>query len=187
MLGQVKVVGILMLVNGILLCLMGTYRAVEWPLTIVMGGGPGGGGMPAGPLLYVVIAYTALGILTIGCGGLNIFAGIRVMGFRNRTLGIVAIFLNIPTFLTCCCLVTGIPMMVFGLIVLFNADVTHGFEMVSKGATPDEVMRQLGPRSGYGDVRHDYDDEFGSRRGWENERRRRRSEDDFDDDGDDRR
>lgn len=189
MLGQVKVVGILMLVNGILLCLGGTYRAVEGPLTMAMGGGPGGagGGPPPGPVLYILIAYAVIGVLTLLCGGLNIFAGIRVMGFRSRTLGIVALFLNIPPLFTCCCIFTSIPMMIYGLIVLFNADVAHGFEMVAQGATPEEVLRQLGPRTGYGDVRDDYDDEYGSRRGWEEDRRRRRSEDDFDDDVDDRR
>jgi hypothetical protein len=192
MVGQVKVTGILMLINGILLCLMGTYRALEWPLTMAMGGGPGGaggpgGGMPAGPLLYMFIAYTVLGIVTIACGGINVFAGIRVMSFRNRKLGIVALFLNIPTMLTCCCMLTSIAMMIYGLIVLFNSDVAQGFEMVSQGATPEEVLRQLDVRRGYGDARDDYDDDFGSRRGWEDERRRRRSEDDFDDDDDDRR
>jgi hypothetical protein len=188
MLGQVKVVGILMLINGILLCLMGTYRAVEWLLNMAMGGAGGaggpGGGMLAPPVLYFVIAYTALGLVTIVCGGINVFAGIRVMSFRNRKLGIVALFLNIPTMLTCCCSLTSIAMMVYGLIVLFNSDVAQGFEMVAEGATPDDVLRQLDVRRSYGDVRDDYDDDFGTRRGWEKERRRRRSEDRFDDEDD---
>jgi hypothetical protein len=186
MLGQVKVVGILMLINGILLCLMGTYRTVEWPLQMAMGAGPDGpgGGMPAGPVLYILIGYTALGLVTIGCGGLNIFAGIRVMSFRNRKLGITALFLNIPTLLTCCCSLTSIAMMIYGLIVLFNSDVAQGFAMVSEGATPEDVLRQLDVRKSYGDARDDFDDDFGARRGWEEERRRRRSEDCFDDEDD---
>jgi hypothetical protein len=179
MVGQVKVVGILMMVNGVLVILMGVYCAAQWPVMMAVGGGPppGGGGPP--PWIFAVI-YGAIGLVVIASGLLNVVAGFRVLSFRNRVLAIVALFSNIIPMFTCWCILNALGMMIYGLIVLLHTDVGRAFEMVSHGATPEEVIGQLTRR--YGDVRDDYDEMYDSRSEWEEQRRRRRDEDEFDDD-----
>jgi hypothetical protein len=66
--------------------------------------------------------------------------------------------------------------MVYGLIVLFQPDVTRAFELVSRGATPEEAIRKLTRR--YGDVRDDYDEMSDPRHGRDEGRRGRDDEDD---------
>jgi hypothetical protein len=78
--------------------------------------------------------------------------------------------------MSCYCAITAIAVMVYGLIVLFNRDVTRAFEMVARGASAEEAIRRYTPR--YGDDRDDYDEMSDPRRQWEDDRRRRREPDD---------
>jgi hypothetical protein len=169
--GQVKIVGILMLVHGCTVILMGGMIAAlgSW-MMFAMPAQPAGGPPPA---LFAVI-YGVYGGLIALCGLLNAVAGFRVMSFRNRVLGLVALFSNIVVFMSCYCVPTAIAMMVYGLVVLFNPDVTRAFELVARGATPEEALGRFTPE--YGDVRDDYDEMPDPRAGWE-DRRRRRDED----------
>jgi len=185
--GQVKFVGILMMVNGVTVAIMGgIYVAMG---AVMMGSMPpppaGGGGPP--PEIFLVI-YGSMGGAALIAGLLNLIAGFRVMMMRNRTFGLVALFSNVLALTTCYCILTAIGMMVYGLVVLFNSDVARAFEMVARGATPEEAVRRFTRH--YGDVRDDYDEMSDSRRQWEDERRRRRNEDDdlrLEPDPDDRR
>ena len=187
MVGQVKIVGILMMVNGMTVALMGALYAAMGPMMMAFAPppGPGGGGLP--PEIFLII-YGTIGGAVLVVGLLNVIAGYRVMTMRNRVLGLVALFTNVVTLMTCYCAPTAIAMMVYGLIVLFQPDVSRAFEMVARGATPEEAVRRH-TRS-YGDVRDDYDEMSDSRRRWDEDRRRRRDEDDglrLDPDEDDRR
>jgi hypothetical protein len=176
--GQVKIVGILMLIHGIFVCLMGGLVAAMGPIILLAPGGPGG------PPPFVAVIYIAIGTVVLACGVIQAIAGYRVMYFRNRMFALVALFSNLLPMLTCYCAPTGIAMMIYGLIVLFNSDVARGFEMVAGGATPEDALREL-TRYRYGDSRDDYDDNFGSRRKWDEERRQQRRDDnEFDDDFD---
>jgi hypothetical protein len=175
MVGQVKIVGILMMVNGLTVALMGgLYIAVGSFMMAAMPGPPAGGGGPP-PELFLII-YGVLGAVTALVGIFNVVAGYRVMTMRNRVLGLVALFSNLIAMMTCYCAPTAIGMMVYGLIVLFQPDVARAFEMVARGATPEEAVRRFTGR--YDDVRDDYDEMTDSRRGWEEERRRRREQED---------
>jgi len=179
MVGQVKVVGILMMVHGLMVVLMGAGLAAmgSWMMFAMPPPPPGGGGGP-GPELFAII-YGAWGGLVILCGLFHAVAGFRVMSYRNRVFGIIALFTNIIVLLTCYCAPTGIAMMVYGLIVLFNSDVDRAFEMVSRGATVEEAIGRY--TRVFDDPRDDYDDMSSPRREWE-ERRRRRMEDEPPDD-----
>jgi hypothetical protein len=173
--GQVKIVGILMMVNGMTVALMGVLYAAMGPLMMaVMPPPPAGGGGPPQELFLVI--YGVQGGVTLLCGILNVIAGYRVMTMRNRVFGIVALFTNLISLMTCYCILTSVAMMIYGLIVLFQPDVGRAFEMVKGGATPEEAVRRF-TRS-YGDVRDDYDEMSDSRRRWEDDRRRRRDDDD---------
>jgi len=170
--GQVKIVCILMLIHGITVVLMGGGLIAAGIFMMTIPPPPGGGPEP----WIMGGVYAGWGVLVLACGALNGVAGVRVMLFRNRVLGLVALFTNIFVLFTCYCAITAIGMMVYGLIVLFQPDVARAFELVSQGATPDEAVRKCTRR--YGDVRDDYDEMSDSRRGWEDSRQRRRDEDD---------
>jgi hypothetical protein len=173
--GQVKIVGILMLVHGITVIIMGGILVALGIMMMAMPAPPGGGG---GPEPWIIGGlYTAWGAMIVACGALNSVAGVRVMAFKNRVLGLVALFSNILVVFSCYCAITAIGMMVYGLIVLFHPDVARAFELVSRGATADEAIRKFTGR--YGDARDDYDEMSDSRRGWEDDRRRRRQDDDL--------
>ena len=172
MVGQVKIVGILMIVHGIIILLVGGTIAVLGIIMMVSMPVPPGGGFEP----YIVGGiYLALGLMLAVCGVLNAVAGVRVMAFKNRVLGLVALFSNALILMSCYCALTAVPLMVYGLVVLFNSDVARAFEMVARGATAEEAIRRYTPR--YGDDRDDYDEMSDPRRQWEEERRRRRNED----------
>jgi hypothetical protein len=172
MVGQVKIVGILMLVHGITVILFGGLRIVLDAMTLATApppaAGPGGG---FDPVIFVVISI-AWGVLIALLGVLNAIAGFRVMYFRNRVLGLVALFTNLIVLLTCCCAFTAIGMMIYGLIVLFQSDVSHAFDMVARGYTPEEAIGRFTRR--YYDVRDDYDEMNEPRREWDDDRDSRR-------------
>jgi hypothetical protein len=172
--GHVKIVGILMLVHGILIFLVGAGLITFAVIAMTSMPAPPGGG----PEPYIIGGmYGGFGLMFVACGLLQAIAGVRVMSFKNRVLGLVALFSNALVLMSCYCAITGVGLMIYGLIVLFNADVARAFEMVTRGATAEEAIRRYTPR--YGDDRDDYDEMSDPRRQWEEERRRRR-----DDEGD---
>jgi len=184
MVGQVKIVGILMLVHGITVILFGGLRitldAMSWAAAPPPAAGPGAG---FDPVIFVIISV-AWGVLIALLGVLNAIAGFRVMYFQNRVLGLVALFTNLIVLLTCCCSFTAMGMMVYGLIVLFQSDVLHAFDMVARGYTPEEAIGRFTRR--YDDVRDDYDEMNEPRREWDEDRDSRDHWDDRTDDEYDR-
>jgi hypothetical protein len=70
----------------------------------------------------------ALNILGIAVSCFIIWAGLQMMKLKSWTACVVAnILIMIPCFTSCCCLV-GIPIGVWGLVQLFNADVKRAFQ-----------------------------------------------------------
>src|SRR5690242_4510191 len=109
MVGQVKIVGILMMVNGLTVALTGRlYIAVGSFMMAAMPRPPAGGGGPP-PELFLII-YGVLGAVTALVGIFNVVAGYRVMAMRNRVLGLVALFSNLIAMMTCYCAPTAIGM-----------------------------------------------------------------------------
>ena len=175
MVGQIKIVGILMMVNGSIIAIVGALYAAMGPMMMAIGPPPPAAGGGPRPELFLII-YGVLGGVILISGAVNIVAGFRVMSMRNRVFGIVALFLNVVSLITCYCAPLAIAMMIYGLIVLFQPDVNRAFEEVARGATPEEAVRKLTKR--YDDVRDDYDEMSGSRRQWDEDRRRRRDQND---------
>jgi hypothetical protein len=171
--GQVKVVGILMLVHGVTVILFGGLRVALDAISLGMAPPPGAGPGGVNPTIFVVISI-AWGVMIAVLGVLNAVAGFRVMYFRNRVLGLVALFTHLIVLATCCCAITAMGMMIYGLIVLFQPDVSRAFVVVAQGATPEEVIGRYTQR--YFDARDDYDDMNRPRRDWEDEFERRRDE-----------
>jgi len=173
--GQIKIVGILMMVNGAIIAIVGALYAAMGPMMMAIAPPPpaAGGGPP--PELFLII-YGVLGGVILISGAVNVVAGFRVMSMRNRVFGIVALFLNVVSLITCYCAPLAIAMMIYGLVVLFQPDVSQAFDAVARGATQEEAIRKHTRR--YDDVRDDYDEMSGSRRQWDEDRRRRRDQND---------
>jgi hypothetical protein len=179
--GQVKIVGILMIVHGAtvvimggLLAFLGSFIAFGMPAGPPPGGGgaaAGGGPPPAGVQAMVSAIYIGWGAVIAVVGILNGIAGFRIMYLRGRVLALVALFANIVAVMTCYCGPTGVGMMVYGLIVLFQSDVARAFEAVGRGENPEDVIARFSRRPGYGD---DFDD----RPRYGEERRTRRDDED---------
>jgi hypothetical protein len=150
MLNQVRVVSILMIVQGSLCLLMGGLLLIG---SIVLGPvlqadlrrqAPGAGPKPPfdpayAPLIVVAI-YGTMGLAGVIPGGLLIYAGIRNYAFRGWTLGVTALSLGLASMVTCYCLPTSIALAIYGLIVYMNASVKRGFELVAEGWSPEQVV-----------------------------------------------
>jgi hypothetical protein len=79
------------------------------------------------------------GALAALAGLLQIVAGIVNLGFKGRTLGLVALFSALAGSLTCYCAPTSIALAIYGLIVYFNSDVARAFELAGQGHSPNAI------------------------------------------------
>src|SRR5262245_22034508 len=102
MVGQVKIVGILMMVHGITVAIMGVLYAVASSLFMFVAPPPPAGGPGPPPELFMAV-YIAIGVVIFSCGILNMIAGYRIMYLRNRVLGLIALFTNVVPLITCYC------------------------------------------------------------------------------------
>lgn len=144
--GHVRVLGILMIVQGILDLLMGLLlgaMAGVFPLVSTMN--PDAEPPPPGMLPFMIGIYGTMGLAGIVPGVLNIWAGVRVMKFRQRTFGIAAVSIGASAILTCYCGFTAIGLLVYGLIVLLDASVKQAFELGDQGYKPDQIDAMFNP------------------------------------------
>lgn len=93
------------------------------------------------------VVYPVLGLLVLTTGILNIIAGIRVLNFRGRTFAIVALFSNVLPVFSCYCALTGIGLMIYGLVVMFNNEVARAFVLADEGMSPKRIMRRFNRRA----------------------------------------
>ncbi|MEI7683894.1 MAG: hypothetical protein WCL32_02625 [Planctomycetota bacterium] len=144
MVPQVTVIGILMIINGSLAIVMGSFLAAVGPFMFtMMKADQNRGGMAPGEeniLTGMMIGYVTVGIAVFLCGLLNVIAGIRALKFRNRTFVIVALFSNFVPLFTCYCLPTSMGLMIYGLIVMFQTDVAQAFELGSQGLSNADIQ-----------------------------------------------
>lgn len=77
---------------------------------------------------------------------LRIVAGFRNYFLQNRIFGIVSICLGLVSAFTCYCAPTSIAVAIYGLIVLFNKEVTEAFEMRASGVSTDDVLATFNSR-----------------------------------------
>jgi hypothetical protein len=147
MVGQVHVVSILMIVNGALVSLMGVVLAAVGPTMFAMIAldKRGGGLRPQdeGILAFLSAFYVALGLMVLAAGVINIVAGARSVKFRGRGLALTALFFNLVPMPTCYCLPTCLGIMIWGLIVFFQADVARAFELGERGVPAEEIRRRM--------------------------------------------
>ena len=154
---QVKLLAILMLVQGSMEALYGLMFVALGPLMLTMIAiDPGTASQPPPPA-WVAAIYPALGLPTLIGGSLKLWAGVLNLRFRGRTLGIAALFTGLLAIPSCAlyCIPTALALLVFGLVVYFDADATRAFVLGQDRLPADEILdrvdreREARLRAGY--------------------------------------
>lgn len=153
MVGHVRVVAILMIVQGALQLLMGLVLAGTGVFMGVMIGndpqfrqGQAGGQPPPEwlPWLFGAV-YGGIGLVALVSGILLIYGGIRGFSFRSRTLGIIAQISSLSSIFTCYCAPTAVGLLVYGLIVYLDSSVKQAFAMGEQGTSADQIDASFNP------------------------------------------
>ena len=144
MVRQVKVVAILMFVQagleivmGLILCALGPFMLSV--MSSMPAGGPRGQPSPVTMGWIMTAFYGGLGLVVLTAGGLKIYAGVKSLKFRGRTLGIVSLSFGLVTAFTCYCAPTSIALAIYGLIVYLNGDVAAAFRLGKEGHSVDQI------------------------------------------------
>lgn len=143
---QIKVIAILLLVQGSLELVMGGFLTVMGPLMMgIMSAAPpppSGGAPPPPPEIFAGI-YMAMGIPTALAGILKIVSGIYNLRLKGRVLGYVALGSGLLSAASCYCLPTALGLGIYGLIVFLNQKAGEAFSMVESGMPPDQALATL--------------------------------------------
>ncbi len=140
---QVRIVAILMIIQGILELLFSIYFLVMgFVLPQILAQQPNQ--MPVAQqemMTTFFFGYFVLGGATaLLVGLLRIPAGIMGLMFRGRVFGIVSLLAGILVFVTVYCMPTSIAVCVYGCIVYFNRDVANAFRMKKQGRTTEDIL-----------------------------------------------
>ncbi len=143
---QIKVVAILLIVEGGLEALMGIFLCVMGPVMMALISSappPAAGAGPAPPPELFGALYIGMGVVTLIAGILKIVGGIRNVSLKSRTLGFVALGSGILSFMSCYCILPALALGIYGLIVYLNDKSAQAFKMAESGMPPDQIMAQL--------------------------------------------
>ena len=151
MASHIKVVAILMIVQGALEVIMGGFFAAMGPVMfgLMRWASPSTSGTsgPSSPEFWsagvVSGLYLLMGLPVLLVGIFRIVAGLRNLSYRNRTMGIVALAAGAVSLMTCYCLPTSIGLMVYGLIVYLDQQSQRAFALGEQGRPPDEILREV--------------------------------------------
>ena len=92
---------------------------------------------------YVAWMYGGIGVVVFLIGVLQVYAGIRNLSFKGRTVGIVALSLGILTAFTCWCAPTSLGLAIYGFIVYLSPAVTHAFQLRKEGVSKDNILARF--------------------------------------------
>jgi hypothetical protein len=145
--GHVRVVAILMLIQGMLelgMAVLLGVMAVVLPQMMVQEA------LPAPPETFfriMTLTYGGMAAATFVAALLHIMAGVQNLRFRGRVFGIVAMACGVLTALTCYCLPTAVGLGVYGLIVYLNEGVVEAFQMGKSGYSARQIVAAFRPAS----------------------------------------
>lgn len=143
---QIKIVAILLIVQGSLEILMGGFLSIMGPVMMsVMSAAPPPttGGSPPPPPEFMAGMYLAMGIPTLLAGILKIVSGIYGVRVKGRVLGYVALGSGLVSAASCYCLPTALGLGIYGLIVWLNSKSGEAFALVESGMTPDDAFARI--------------------------------------------
>lgn len=152
--GQVRIVSVLMMVQGTLDLLVGMgiiglgifigifmREALAQDPQFQQANGPS----PEFTGNLMMGVYAGLGVVIGIIGALNIFAGFRNWRFKSRTMAIVSMLAGLGTIFTCYCAPTSIALCIYGLVVYLNSPVAAAFRMGEQGYSGDEIVLTFSP------------------------------------------
>jgi len=93
----------------------------------------------------VLLARFGPGCLLVG-GALKAFAAAQNRRFRNRRVGLAALWSAVPTALVWMCAPTGLVLLIYGVIVYRDQASRDAFALGDEGTSPEEVARTLAAR-----------------------------------------
>ncbi|HTN76532.1 MAG TPA: hypothetical protein VL096_14835 [Pirellulaceae bacterium] len=151
MVGHVRVLGILMIVQGALDIAMGLMlivMAVIMPT--MMQNDPafqraGADGPSQTFFMWMMIGYAGIGLVVTAIALLHIYAGWQTFNFKQRNLGMISISLGPLAILTCYCFPTSLALLIYGLIVFLNPSVAEAFRLGKEGRSADEIDALFNP------------------------------------------
>lgn len=154
MVGQVRIVAILMMVQGALdlvaglgLIGMGVFMGVAMKDAFAQNPQlqQGDGPTPETMANIMSFGYGGIGVVVIIIGVLSLYAGYRNWQYKSRTLGIVALVAGLGTFFTCYCAPTSFALCIYGMLVYLNASSTIAFRMGEDGFSGDQIAMTFSP------------------------------------------
>ncbi len=152
-LGHIRVVSILMIVHGILLCVVGLFLiglAIAMPYFLAMQPNaikqqPGGPDMQQ--MKWIMgIMYGSMGLAGLVPGIVQLVAGIYNLSLKKRMFGIVALIFGAVSIATCYCTPTAIGLLVYGLIIYLHDTSKQAFALREAGRTREEIQALAGYR-----------------------------------------
>ena len=147
--GHIRVVAILMLVQGVLELLMAIYYVI---FGILFGGMFGEammehpdfqrGQAPPPEFMSAIMMGVpiVMGLVGFVVGVLHVYAGYRNFLFQNRTLGIIALVGGLASIMTIYCCPTSFMLFIYGAIVYLNESVAKAFAMAAQGYPADAIL-----------------------------------------------
>jgi hypothetical protein len=140
MMGQIRVVAILMIIQGALELMMGIgLIGILCLLSLALKEVKHADAPPYSPAWVLVPVYGTLAAAGFISAVLHIWAGIVNLRFRHRTFGIVALSCGCLSVFTLYCSLTTIPLAIYGLIVYLNASSTEAFRLGESGYNSDQI------------------------------------------------
>lgn len=147
--GHVRVVAILMIVQGILELLIAIYYVVfgiffgsAFSEAMLQDPNFQQGQGPPPELMSGIMTATpiVMGFFGLAVGVLHVYAGYRNFLFRNRTLGIIALVGGLASIMTVYCCPTSFLLFIYGAIVFVNDSVSRAFAMAGEGYPTDAIL-----------------------------------------------
>lgn len=131
---RLPIFAIVMMAHGGIILLMGLFFTIyAFSLGVSFSSmDPPSGSTPEAAALLPGMMTGLLGIMAlvhVGVGLLQLVAGFQVLKYRMRGLAVVALVSGLATFIGCYCGITSVTLLIVGLVVLFQDDVSRRFEI----------------------------------------------------------
>jgi hypothetical protein len=152
---HVRIVAILMIVQGVLELLIGGFYIVmgiivatvmrdQFASEFVVPADTDAAVPPPEVFIWITCGtYVVMGLTNLIVGSLHGYAGYRNYSFKSRTLGVIALAGGMATLLGCYCLPTALALAVYGLIVYLNASVAEAFRMGEQGQPSATILARF--------------------------------------------
>lgn len=149
---QIKVVAILLMVEGALEVMAGIFLCIMGPMAIAMfrASPPPSAGGPAPQPELIGGMYIAMGVVTLIAAIPKIVAGIRNVSLKSRTLGFVGLGSCVLSLGSCYCSLFALGLGIYGLIVYVNERSAEAFRLVESGMTPEQAIAQVDGMPAFG-------------------------------------